>query len=68
MSRTFLARYPGRCANCDEGIEVDDLLTYADDVVIHADCNEAPRPDRKPTEVCPRCFIAKALSGECGCD
>lgn len=69
MAHSFTARYPGRCGGCDDGIEVGEVLTYDEDnVVIHADC--APNPERisKPPEVCPRCFLAKAENGSCGCD
>lgn len=44
----FRARYPARCAVCDERIEVDDLVLYEDDELVHADCAEAPAPYSKP--------------------
>ena len=68
--RSFEARYPGRCANCDDGISVGETLVYdEDDQVIHADCIDRSN-DRlhKPPEICPRCFLAKSTTGACGCD
>ncbi|MFT4288156.1 hypothetical protein [Nocardioides sp.] len=69
-AHAFAARYPGRCAACDAGIEVDDLLVYDEDrQVVHADCAESVNRHRiKPRPVCPRCFITKAANGSCGCD
>ena len=69
MTRIFPARYDGRCPECYEVIHEGDLLRPdADDRVVHADCDEHASPYRKPPEICPRCFIAKAANGSCGCD
>lgn len=43
--RPFPARYPGRCTECHEGIEVDDEVTYVDDELLHAAC----APDEEGT-------------------
>ncbi len=69
--RKFEARYPGRCPACREQIEVgDDLVFNDDDVVVHFGCaNRSAVPKiGQSGEVCPRCFIEKAVSGACGCE
>lgn len=69
MASLFAARYPGRCGACPDGIEIGDALTYdEDDVVIHVECRPNHERIGKPPEVCPRCFLAKAENGACGCD
>lgn len=67
--RTFRAKYPGRCVNCDEPIEVDDLLRWDDDrVAVHAACDAVSPALTAKQEVCPRCFTEKAVNGTCaGC-
>lgn len=66
MSRTFAARYPGRCAACDDPIEVGDLLTYDEDnEVVHANGCDQPRRPERPTKVCPICNLAMPLTGVC---
>lgn len=64
------AKYPGRCPECGNDIEVNDLLDYdADDRVVHAACVEgAVERTELSREVCPRCFLEKAANGACGCD
>ena len=64
---TFPARYPGRCPSCDERIHEGDLLTWADDKAVHADCDSAA-PAEKPADICPKCYMARAVSGVCGCE
>lgn len=67
--RAFTARYPGRCANCPDGIEPGDQLVYdEDDLVIHVTCRTTPKVTGKAPEICPRCFLAKATNGACSCD
>jgi len=57
--KTFRARHPGRCANCPERIEPGDEVVYVDDVVIHADCEDAtPEPERPP-DICPTCHLQR---------
>lgn len=56
--RTFRARYPGRCGNCDEPIEPGDEVTYVDEDVVHADC-DTPEPTGRPTPVCPACHLTQ---------
>jgi hypothetical protein len=68
LSRHFVARYPGTCANCPDGITPGDTLMYdEDDMVIHVDCRHAPDVQGKVPEICTRCFLAKSTTGECGC-
>lgn len=60
----FEARFGGNCCSCDERIHIGDLVTYAlDDVVVHADCEDSARPERK-TEVCGKCWLTKP----CDCE
>ena len=66
--KTFEAKYPGRCAGCDDGISVGERLTYdGDDQVVHVDCSDTQQHARKPAEICPRCFTEKSVTGECSC-
>lgn len=44
MTRTFEARYGGRCGVCDGRIEEGDTVAYEDDELVHADCVEEPPP------------------------
>lgn len=68
-NRTFVAKYPGRCADCGIPFEEGDTLMYdQDDQVVHTACIEHASALRPPT-VCHRCFMAKAVNGSCpGCD
>ena len=38
-SRSFEAKFPGRCVDCREPIEVGDLITYDGAAVAHEGCN-----------------------------
>lgn len=67
----FTARYPGKCPACSKPIEIGEELVideeYAD-MAVHADCAGRPDPTLPAREVCPRCFIERAVSGACGCE
>jgi hypothetical protein len=60
---TFEAKYDGACGECEERILVGDLVTYAEDVLVHGDCEEFVRPER-PTETCTKCWLVKP----CDCE
>jgi hypothetical protein len=66
MSASFEARYGGRCAECDEAIKPGQICNYVDDDMVHVDCESAITPE-KPAEVCSECWMAKSVTGECGC-
>lgn len=70
MSKSFTAKYPGRCAGCEDGIEIGDSLTYdTDGLVVHGGCQETVNQGRlRPVQVCPRCFVTVPASGVCECD
>lgn len=55
MARTFTARYPGRCLECDDDIEAGQEVMYdSADRVIHVECE----PDVRPTaKICPTCNL-----------
>lgn len=62
MSRSFAAKYPGVCANCDGQIVVGQQVGFMDDELIHVKCP-------KPEATCPVCFMVLPASGLCGvCD
>lgn len=65
---TFEAKYSGRCGACDERIQPGDVCTYAEDVVVHEDCEASVPREPDPRPVCPRCFMETAANGKCGCD
>lgn len=68
-ARKFEARYPGRCVACEERIEVGEDLVMEDEQAVHFGCaGRASQPARRLTEVCPRCFTEKSLTGACGCE
>ncbi len=63
MARTFTARYPGRCPECQNDISAGDEVTYsADDLVVHVECDN-PAPAR-PAAICAVCNLQKP----CGCE
>ncbi len=62
----FVARYPGKCAECDQQFERGAWLRYEDDDVVHVDCEREswqpsdPRPlpaERYGPRVCPTCHL-----------
>lgn len=66
MSRTFEARYNGRCAACDERIHEGDPVRFADDALVHDDCAAAAPKERAPLPICSRCFTELPVTGVCG--
>lgn len=67
---TFEAKYGGRCGVCDERIAPGDPCAYAEDVIVHGDCEQAARSAGRPAPrpICGKCFMETAASGACGCD
>ena len=65
MSATFEAKYPGRCAACDERITPGDTVTYDDDELVHAACEvtSLPHPRDTAATVCRDCWTVHA--GDC---
>lgn len=62
--KSFTAKYDGRCAECGDTIQAGDILCWdIAGAAIHTDCG---KPETAAV-VCPVCFIAKALNGECAC-
>lgn len=61
----FIARFPGRCDDCREAIEVGEVVEYKglERVLVHEVCpdvGEAAELDRDAKrEVCPECFLLK---------
>ena len=83
MNNAFPARYRGKCSDCGEWWQEGDpirFVTYAagDDGwtpadiaagnFVHDDCDAAGPTEKPEGKVCPRCFLRKSLSGDCGCD
>ena len=64
---TFRARYDGRCPSCAVVIESGDLLTYDDGQVVHAECADVERPERRVRATCPDCWQEYAVNGDCAC-
>lgn len=59
----FTAKYPGRCAACEERIIPGEHVRYSeDDEIVHGICAD-PTPER-PVEVCGACWLTKP----CGCE
>lgn len=68
---SFIAAYPSYCALEGDPILVGDLIEYVPGSIgssgfQHVEC--ARRLDLAVAAgICPKCFMARALSGECGC-
>ena len=60
---TFEAKYRGRCTLCDDTIHPGEMVTYADDELVHVACEAEPRREDDPDEVCVRCNLIHR--GEC---
>lgn len=61
---SFPAKYPGFCrAECGNRIQEGDLVEYADDELVHADCSEHETPAR-PETICQNCCLAQP----CDCE
>lgn len=59
----FRARYRGPCAaECGVSIEVDDVVVYDDDELVHQQCADGGR-DVGRQQPCARCWLVHA--GEC---
>lgn len=67
-THSWPARYSTECLACNERIQVDELVRWDEDQVIHGDCNSIHRPTRPEPETCPRCFMVYSVSGVCGCE
>jgi hypothetical protein len=63
----FIARYPGKCAGCGEGISPGRVVEYVDDELVHDGCVPTPERPERPRPVCPECFTETALNGACSC-
>lgn len=68
---TFEAMYSGYCRDCETEYRPGAMIRYSSHydhrVIVHADC-EAAAIEPIEGAVCPKCFMRRALSGECGCD
>jgi hypothetical protein len=60
---SFEAKYGGICGECEERIHVGDLVTYAEDVIVHVDCEDSVKAVRK-ADVCTKCWLTKP----CDCE
>jgi len=62
---SFLAKYSGVCAACDERFPVEAEVEYdTDGDLVHVDCPTLIHP---PREICPSCFMELPVSGRCSC-
>ena len=61
---SFRARYEGVCADCDEPIQVGQLIRTEGDEYVYVRC----APARELGEVCPSCWLEKSVTGACGCE
>ncbi|MCW2831115.1 MAG: hypothetical protein JWP31_1807 [Aeromicrobium sp.] len=65
---TFAARFPGGCLACEGRISPGELVKWADDSVVHADCPVLDDNLRPAPPVCPSCHMVPASNGACDCD
>lgn len=71
MTNAFPARYRGKCSDCGEWWREGDPIRFAMHAAgnfVHDDCDASAPAEKPEGETCPRCFLRKSLSGECGCD
>lgn len=61
----FHARFPSRCASCDERIHAGDHIRMTDDGAIHDDCQTVATPDEPTRPACPACWL---IHPEGACD
>ena len=64
---TFTAKYRGTCTECDGSIYPGEEVEFTPSgKLAHAECSD----DEKgwTSEVCPKCFLRKSLTGECWCE
>lgn len=66
MSRTFDARYGGRCSACEERIHEGDPVRFHEDALVHDDCTTAAPRERAPQPICQKCFTELPVAGDCG--
>lgn len=65
---TFLAKYPGVCAACDERFPAETEVEYdSDGDLVHVDCPALVRSPLANRGVCPQCFMELPVSGRCSC-
>lgn len=65
-TRSFLAKFPGICDDCQDGFEREDEIAYnAANQLVHADPDDCNRPasTRSSDKVCGKCFLVHA--GDC---
>lgn len=60
---SFEAKFPGRCAACDDEIHAGELVKYVDDELVHVGCEDSPVPAEEVGIACTRCWCVHA--GEC---
>lgn len=65
---SFRAKYPGRCPDCGDPIEVGDTLVATQDGLAVHEEDVRRSASELSREVCPRCFTEKAVNGACACD
>jgi hypothetical protein len=67
VGAVFIAKYAGRCGDCNSKIEPGDMCHYVDDEVCHEGCfgqHKAALKERARNEKpCPNCFLIH--KGEC---
>lgn len=69
---SIMARYSGICPECDERWQPGELIRSdrrepsGPPIWQHAVCPESV--EKPEGTVCPRCFLRRSLTGECGCD
>lgn len=66
----FAALFTGHCQVCGEDWEPGAMIRYTSRFGLRCgvhDCCDAANTEPQEGDVCPSCFLRRALSGECGC-
>lgn len=64
----FTARYRTTCPMCGTDVEPGQLAMWDAGEVVHATCDPTGRPLDPNPDVCPTCFMTRALNGSCDCE
>lgn len=63
----FQAKYPGRCAECEEKFDTGDMIEQYEGLYQHVLCPSPATTSAGPT--CPACWTELPVTGVCGvCD
>lgn len=66
--RVFFADTGCVCCVCDQWIPRGCKVRKLDGMRRHDECPDVVQIPKAPNGVCPRCWLARAVNGTCGCE